>query len=142
MAAFGVFGEAKHTYGSEGGIQGLLGGLQAGVHQTDEGDSVVNQGIADGSIAALGIPAYEALLAEAHASEDFLARSECQARGKSLNHVRSALGIQRLGRFAQEVREGLAVSAITHGAVDALRKADGAFESSALTLQWMTHAAL
>jgi hypothetical protein len=112
------------------------------VHQTNEGDSVVNQGIADGSIAALGIPANQALLAQAHASEDFLARGECQARGKSLNHVRSALGILRLGRFAQEVREGLAVAAITHGAVDALRKANGAFESSAFTLQWMTHCSL
>jgi len=40
---------------------------------------------------------------------------------------------------AQKVCECLTVSAVTDDAVHALRMADGAFESSARTLQWMIH---
>jgi hypothetical protein len=62
--------------------------------------------------------------------------------GQGLDHSCAALGIQNLTGAAQEVCEGSAVSAITHGSVYALWMANVTFESAACALEWMIHAEL
>jgi hypothetical protein len=56
-----------------------------------------------------------------------------------LNYICSTLGIENLIGASQEVRECLAVFAVTHGPIHAFWVANVAFEGAACALQWMVH---
>jgi hypothetical protein len=68
------------------------------VYQPNERDSKVSRGIADGRIAASGVPANETFFPEAHAGEHFSSLFEGNFGRDGLNNVGTPITIQDLAR--------------------------------------------
>jgi hypothetical protein len=77
------------------------------------------------------IPTEETCLAEAHASELGSSCRERDVRRDALDHIGTALGIQNVVHPAEEMRKGLAVSAVANDAIDTVGMGHRTLEGSA-----------